>query len=188
MKFTSIALSTTLVCGYAKAGTFDGQGTPDGQVPPGKILDLCEKYEGNAKAKSLCRRYCYAQDCYSPDIHIVPTAVCDKVYQEFLALTGEEPICIKPCPCFDAATFADGNFYCTSVEEGSLFVKNDPNIGEPSGTIIAVAATVGVRTCTIVKGIFSVGQVDSILAGALSQIQAETCLGVLLNSGCQPFA
>jgi hypothetical protein len=149
-------------------------------------LSLCDQYTGRAKA--LCNRYCYAQDCYSPDISVVPSAVCNRAYADFVALTGEEPGCVKPCPCFDASTFANEPFYCESFAEGSLFLSNNPNVDE-LGTVYAFALTVDFRRCDL--GVDTVGNGNfedyEVTFAALSQTQADTCLSILLASGCQPF-
>jgi hypothetical protein len=137
MKLTFILLLLPVLSRCAHT-TWNGQGTPDG-LSPGNLGDfnLCNAYQGNVKA--LCTRYCYAQDCYLTDSGTkVPNKVCNKVYSDFVAATGVEPPCTKPCPCYDAATFAGKTWYCGSYGPASLFVS-DQN-GGPANTF-AVANT-----------------------------------------------
>ena len=185
MKFSYILLLLPVLSRCANTG-WNEQGTPD-DVSPGNLgeYNVCDAYQGNVK--SLCKRYCYAQDCYLIDTGtIVPSTVCNKVYSDFVAATGVEPPCTKPCPCFDADTFAGKTLYCDSYAPDSLFVADSPDANQgATADFIAVVVAEGPRNCALITNILSGNLV--ILRSALSQAQADTCLALLYETGCLPF-
>ena len=185
MKFTAIALLAQLLSSV-KAGSWDGQEKTDGltsdTVPNSQ---LCDAYEGNVK--SLCDTYCNAQACYLGEGTNVVDPVCEQIYDDFVAETGEEPPCTKPCPCFDADTFDGMDLHCGSYDQGSLFVTDSPTATDGPGkpNLIAVANTDSVLSCALYTNMLS--DDSGVVQAILSPAQAETCLAVLHGTGCRPF-
>jgi hypothetical protein len=66
--------------------------TPDTQTPAQETA--CNGQTG--AAYGLCTSYCEAMDCDSSSPSATATA-CNKVYDNFLRLTGQAPPCLCPC-------------------------------------------------------------------------------------------
>jgi hypothetical protein len=172
-------LTTMTLCALLSAVS---KGTPDDDgLTPGTNFRsaLCDGYEGGAK--SLCSTYCIEQKCYLTEGML--DAVCEKNYNDFVAETGEEPPCTKPCPCFDANTFAGLDLYCDSYAPDSLFVTDYPIVGESE--VIAVANKKDLNSCQLVTNIWSGSPV--IVFALLNPDQADTCLDILHGTGCRPL-
>ena len=141
---------------------------------------LCDGYVGGAKA--LCNMYCGELDCYSTEG--IRDVVCEKYYNDFVAETGEQPPCAKPCPCFDASNFAGLDLYCQSFEPGTLLVTDNPAFPESNAVnIIATADAVGLSSCQLTTDIGS-GTPVTVFA-SIPTNQAKTCLDILYGTGCR---
>ena len=64
--------------------------TPDGETPA--VESVCDDFSG--AAGGVCVAYCEATDCDSDSAH-ASEAACDRLYERFVALTGEEPPCLE---------------------------------------------------------------------------------------------
>ncbi|MDP2316956.1 MAG: hypothetical protein Q8P41_28950 [Pseudomonadota bacterium] len=64
-------------------------GTPDGETPA--VESVCDDYSG--AAGGICVAYCEATDC-DADPNASETA-CDRLYDRFVDLTGDEPPCLS---------------------------------------------------------------------------------------------
>ena len=181
MKFSYILLLLPVLSRCANTG-WNEQGTPD-DVSPGNLGEnnVCDAYQGNVK--SLCKRYCYAQDCYLIDTGtIVPSTICNKVYSDFVAATGVEPPCTKPCPCFDADTLAGKTLYCHSYAPNSFYVTDSLDTTDLIAFAFAEDST---RNCALTTNILS-GNIGRLLA-PLTQAQADNCLALLYGTDCIPY-
>ena len=88
--------------------------TPDGQTPAQETS--CNGQTG--AAYGLCTSYCEAMDCDSAAPAASATA-CNKVYSNFLRLTGQAPPCL--CPC--AAGWAQVQQAAAEREPGSHLLR-----------------------------------------------------------------
>jgi hypothetical protein len=146
--------------------------TPDGQTPAQETA--CNGQTG--AAYGLCTSYCEAMDCDSTAPAASATA-CNKVYSNFLRLTGQAPPCLCPCSAGWAQvqkTAADANLDVSYCAVGGS--ESQVHFGSDAVRLNLVNYTVEGSYCT---GWDSTGLVVS--KSPLTAPQISACQSVISN-------
>jgi hypothetical protein len=152
--------------------------TADGQTPAQETA--CNGQTG--AAYGLCTSYCEAMDCDSTAPDASPTA-CNKVYDNFRRLTGQEPPCLCPCAAGwgQVQQFAaDANLPVTFCAAGNE--ESQVHFGSDAVRLNLVSYTVEGSYCTGWTG--SPSPIVSI--SPLTAAQISACRSYVSNICSQP--
>jgi len=147
--------------------------TADGQTPAQETA--CNGQTG--AAYGLCTSYCEAMDCDSASPAATGTA-CNKVYSNFLRLTGQAPPCLCPCAAgwgVVQQAAAAANLAVTTCEVGGN--ESQVHFGSPAVRLNLVNYTVEGSFCTG----WNAGPSPIVSVSPLTAPQIEACRSIISN-------